>query len=324
MISEGNEVLKDTLMLHNTGSKPVCFRIRVSVPHIFVLKLTEGVLDPAQKLSIPVVLKSFPQNSVDDADAPLAKFAIEFLDCDDDYYIVGPKSFWKANASRAVRSSVQSKAIKSMDDNVTDIEESLEVSPQCLYFNGMLQFHYSALYYSIFIPCTHNRYTEKDDPLQSAIELHNVGKISLVYRIRTSVPNLFVLKNSEGVLESSQKISIPVVLKYFPSTGNVGSGGDLLAKFAVEFLECRDDYYIMGSKEYWQAKSSHVVCKKVESRTTVPKTTADNSITKKVESTPIEDQLEVSPGCLVFRGMFWTRYRRQYTFLTVSYFHCRE
>ena len=108
---EGEGRLIDTLLLHNSSNKPVAFRILVSVPNIFVLKTSNGVMDPAQKLSIPVVLKVFPSSI--DSDQPLAKFAIELLECDDSYYIMGSKSFWKVNSTSAVRRTVLSKALQS-------------------------------------------------------------------------------------------------------------------------------------------------------------------------------------------------------------------
>lgn len=126
----------------------------------------------------------------------------------------------------------------------------------------------------------------------------------MVYRVRTSVPNLFVLKSSEGVLEPSQRISVPVVLKYIPSLGDGESGDELLSKFAIEFLECRDDYYIMGSKAYWKTHASQLLCKKVESRV-MRNSTTEKTVIEKVKAVPIQDQLEVNPGCLVFRGTYY-------------------
>ena len=93
--------------------------------------------------------------------------------------------------------------------------------------------------------------------MQSILNIHNTGKLSVIYRIRVSESNMFVLKTPEGVVDPSQKLSIPVVLKSFP-TGKIDPDVPL-AKFAVEFLECNDEYYISGSKDYWKKNSSSVI-----------------------------------------------------------------
>jgi hypothetical protein len=107
--------LLDTITLNNTSSKHVAYRVRVSVPNLFVLQSSEGVLDPAQKLSIPVVLKAFPSGADGggDSDAsPLAKFAIEFLECEEEYYTLGGKAYWRGHADGAVKRTVLSRAVE--------------------------------------------------------------------------------------------------------------------------------------------------------------------------------------------------------------------
>ena len=108
---EGEGRLVDTILLNNTSDSPISYRIRVSAPNMFVLKTPEGVVDPSQKLSIPVVLKSFPTGKID-PDVPLAKFAVEFLECNDEYYISGSKDYWKEFSDKTIRRTVLSKAVE--------------------------------------------------------------------------------------------------------------------------------------------------------------------------------------------------------------------
>jgi hypothetical protein len=279
--AEGSEVLMETLTLHNTSNESVAYRVRVSVPNLFVLQSSEGVLDPAQKLSVPVVLKAFPAMSSDEEEVAIAKFAVECLECDDDYYIMGAKAFWKTHSDKAVRSAVYSKAIKAAAESEVDLDEVVEVSPEVLHFSAA-----------------------NDDPLQGMIEIRNRGPTSVIFRIRVSVPNLFVLQSSEGVLDPAQKLSIPVVLKAFPSGAD--GGGDPaspLAKFAIEFLEFSDNsYYMSGAKAFWKENASSIVIKKLICMATM-RPESQESRAGVAAAASVEDSFEVGPSCLVFRGM---------------------
>ena len=132
--------MKDTIRLNNKSeSKLMAFRIRVSVTKLFILKITEGVLEPTQKLSIPVVLKSFP--AIVNSNELLAKFAVEYIDCDDDYYMMGPKAFWKSHEASAQCQKILSKGIS--DVKLRDLQklpptETTIVSPSVLLFSGEL------------------------------------------------------------------------------------------------------------------------------------------------------------------------------------------
>jgi hypothetical protein len=97
-----DQSLKDCITLHNSGLTSIAYRMLVSVPNLFVLNPGEGVLSPYQKATIAVILDSLPP--VNANDPILAKIAVEFLACDDDdYYILGPKAYWKKNGDRAIR-----------------------------------------------------------------------------------------------------------------------------------------------------------------------------------------------------------------------------
>ncbi len=137
---EAAEVLKDDIVIENTSQNvSVVFRIRVSVPNLFVLKTSEGVLDPGARLSIPVVLKSMPGGSSSDEN-PLAKFAVEFLECEDDYYIMGAKAFWKAKSDTVEVKKILSKAEKNLKEEKSSpampLAEAVNVSPQSLCFQA--------------------------------------------------------------------------------------------------------------------------------------------------------------------------------------------
>jgi hypothetical protein len=121
------------ISLSNDGSRAVAFRIRVSVPNVFIVKTSEGVLEPTQKLDVPVVLKTFPSELPTD-DSPLAKFALEFLECDDEYYLSGAKAYWASHGANAVRKSVLSKAIAAV--KTIPLDECIGVSPSSLSFKG--------------------------------------------------------------------------------------------------------------------------------------------------------------------------------------------
>lgn len=130
--------MRDTISLNNKSeTKLVAFRVRVSVTKLFFLKITEGVLEPTQKLSIPVVLKSFP--SVSNTNELLAKFAVEYIDCDEDYYMIGSKAFWKSHEASAQCKKILSKAISNV--KLRDLQklppvETTIVSPSALLFKG--------------------------------------------------------------------------------------------------------------------------------------------------------------------------------------------
>lgn len=96
--------MSDTLTVLNNGLVSVAFRILVSVPHRFSISVTDGILNPCQRMDIPVVLPVLP--SEDSNSVLLAKLAVEFLPCDDDYYIVGPKAYWATNKERAFRKKI--------------------------------------------------------------------------------------------------------------------------------------------------------------------------------------------------------------------------
>jgi hypothetical protein len=143
LLAETDDSMKDIIRLNNTcEDRPVAYRIRTSVPNLFVLQSSEGVLDPAQKLSIPVVLKAFPSGADGGGDpdaSPLAKFAIEFLECDDSYYTAGVKKFWKnikgSQHCKKILSVAISKA-RLYDLQKMPLSETALVSPPCIYFNG--------------------------------------------------------------------------------------------------------------------------------------------------------------------------------------------
>lgn len=131
--------MKDQLRLHNKSEhRQFAYRVLVSAASMFVLKKSEGVLEPTQKLSVPVVLKNFPASGVSD-DEPLAKFAVEFLECDENYYLIGAKAFWKMNEGSQHCKKVISRGISKTrlsDLQKLPISETTLVSPSILYFNG--------------------------------------------------------------------------------------------------------------------------------------------------------------------------------------------
>ena len=96
--------LRDSITVVNNGLITIAFRILVSIPNLFKLDITEGVLNPCQQVDLPVTLPSFP--SGDSTDPVLAKIAIECLECDDEYYIQGPKAYWAANIGKSFRKKV--------------------------------------------------------------------------------------------------------------------------------------------------------------------------------------------------------------------------
>ena len=136
---------------------------------------------------------------------------------------------------------------------------------------------------------------EGEDPVQDRILLHNRGVRPVAYRIRVSVQNKFVLRPSEGVLEAGQSGSVGVVLKGFPSS-DIPSDG-VLAKFAVELLDCDDSYYVMGSKSFWLALGASCVTRKLLGRVAPLERPDEPSVVLS-----LGDSVSVSPDALVFRG----------------------
>lgn len=292
--TENDDPLQSSIDICNDSSTSVVFRLRVSVQNMFVLKTTEGVIEPSKKTSIPVVLKTFPPVRADDT---LAKFSVEFLECDDDYYIMGSKEFWKARNSSIVCKKILSKAVfgpaneKMQIKQDSTTEDDFEVSPGCLVYRGIVCVF--ELYYCYL---TRSENTEGEDSMKELLRLNNKSDIKhFAFRIRVSIPNIFVLKNNEGVLDPGQKLSIPVALKSFPPSDILDSDG-ILAKFAIEFLECSEDYYLMGAKAFWKANEGSHYSKKIVSKAISKLKLSD------LQRLPLSDTTIVSPPILYFSG----------------------
>ena len=75
----------------------------------------------------------------------------------------------------------------------------------------------------------------------------------MAYRVRVSVQNMFVVKNSDGVLDSNSTCLISVVLK--PSTKYSVSSEIPDVKFAIELIEVDQRYLDLGSKTFWSRYS---------------------------------------------------------------------
>ena len=140
MWTEGSNPLRDEIRLRNVGAISLVFRIRASLANAFIIPTSEGVIEGGQQLSVPVVLKSFPSELPSDG-SPLAKFAVEFLECDDGYYTEGSKSFWSSRGGSAIRKSVLSAAVRALSPSApvsVSLEDSMDVSPSSLSFTGTI------------------------------------------------------------------------------------------------------------------------------------------------------------------------------------------
>ena len=139
-VVEGSDPLQDSIRLVNRSPRALVYRVRVSVQNKFIIKSGEGVIEGGQQLSVSVVLKSFPSELPSDG-SPLAKFAVEFLECDDGYYTEGSKSFWSSRGGSAIRKSVLSAAVRALSPSApvsVSLEDSMDVSPSSLSFTGTI------------------------------------------------------------------------------------------------------------------------------------------------------------------------------------------
>lgn len=100
----------DSITLNNTSTRQIAYRIKTSLQNLFAIKSAGGVLDPGQKMTIPVVLKSIPSGASASTD-PLAKFSVEFLECEDEYYFLSSNEYWNKYSSGVVKRIVISKLI---------------------------------------------------------------------------------------------------------------------------------------------------------------------------------------------------------------------
>ncbi len=109
--------------------------------------------------------------------------------------------------------------------------------------------------YTIFYFFYLTVYIDSSNNSVDFLRLQNTGTIPRAFRIRVSVPNVLIIKPSEGILEPSQIIEVPVALKSIPAV----TPDNPLAKLSVEFAESDDDYYVMGSKAFWETNGKTVL-----------------------------------------------------------------
>lgn len=137
---EGSDPVQDVIEVHNRGSYAVAYRIRSSVQGKFIIRPGDGVLEAGARTSVSVVLKSFPQSGEVPADGVLAKFAVDFLQCDDSFYVGGSRAFWSARGDSSVTRKIVGVAVPVEVAPSVLVESSLEdcvsVSPDALRFMG--------------------------------------------------------------------------------------------------------------------------------------------------------------------------------------------
>lgn len=91
--------------------------------------------------------------------------------------------------------------------------------------------------------------SEKDTSEQW-FTIENYSEESVVFRIRVSVSNIFVLQAATGIVEAQHSVEVPVSLKKtLPS--EFGHASELTIKLAVEFVAHTSDYESKGSKAFW-------------------------------------------------------------------------
>lgn len=295
------------LTLHNTALEPLLFRVRSSLVNMFKIIPSDGVLEEDDKISIAITLKALPSDSfllsLEDPSL-IATFFIDVTECDDSYDTMGAAEYWDAYGSNCVCKTSKAKIIReesvpSTTAVVLDIplspplasksisaaairRHSLEPkekapdsqnrSPISLSREESFKDIRDAENVEVLPSCL--KFIEGEERLMDTIILQNSSNKPIAFRILVSVPNLFVLKTSDGVMDPAQKLSIPVILKKIPPSVDVDQP---LAKFAVEFLECDDSYYIMGSKSYWKVNSANAVRRSVLSKALQPKFVSNES-----------------------------------------------
>jgi hypothetical protein len=107
---EGDDPMESFIRLGNTSPFPVIYRVTPSLPKKFILPQKNGVLEANSAVNISVKLKSFPPSPP--ADDSLAKFSVEFVMYDDNYFTMDPVLFWREQGDVYLRKVVLSRAVR--------------------------------------------------------------------------------------------------------------------------------------------------------------------------------------------------------------------
>ena len=126
--------------------------------------------------------------------------------------------------------------------------------------------------------------------MEDSIVLKNPGFHSVAYTIKVSVSGLFVIPESDGVIEPEKSIIVAVKLKSFPKITSLdqsrkrSDGGSVLAKFAIDLMDTDDSYYSNGPKVFWSQNTNKSIRRSVSSVAVPTKNVAKNK-----ESTPVKN-----------------------------------
>jgi hypothetical protein len=82
----------------------------------------------------------------------------------------------------------------------------------------------------------------------------------VAFKIRVSVKNVFTLPDAGGVLMGGEQKALPVIMKDSHQYRSVDAIPK--AKFLIELVPADDGYNMLGSKCFWESKSSKDIIKK--------------------------------------------------------------
>lgn len=104
--------------------------------------------------------------------------------------------------------------------------------------------------------------------MTDSVTLINASLEPVVYRIRSSIINLFSISSFEGILQPDSKVVVQIRLKAFPSDNFLKSQPDPICfvLFYVDCMECDDSYQTMGSKAFWDAYAATCISKIVNGK----------------------------------------------------------
>lgn len=92
--------------------------------------------------------------------------------------------------------------------------------------------------------------------------VENYAEETVVFRIRVSVANVFVLTAASGVIEAEHSVEIPIALKK-TLPAEFAHASDMTVKLAVEFVPFGPDYESRGSKAFWSQRGADAVRKTI-------------------------------------------------------------
>lgn len=136
----------------------------------------------------------------------------------------------------------------------------------------------------------------------------------MIFRVRVSASNVFVLQASTGIVDAQHSVEVPISLKK-SLPADFMHAEELTVKLAVEFVLYSPEYESRGSKAFWIEQGKDAIRKTimcVVTRASVHKGSVQHLDAQKLgafegglgdKAVPGSSQMEISPQQLEFEGM---------------------